>query len=155
MQVIHGRCGLSGSSSQIERRLVDLPKGSSEAKYDTITLPEEFHEFDTQLPEVNAIDVAQHFTLNQSRAEDITLLEEDYRRDILFHCDSFGEDTEILRHHSSLSDSLQASFCSLLADHNSLNLTGDKTASDEGGAYSLMCDGFGDEGFAGDMIGRC
>ncbi|XP_054836452.1 double-strand-break repair protein rad21-like protein 1 [Eublepharis macularius] len=128
--------------------LVDLPKGSSEAKYDTITLPEEFHEFDTQLPEVNAIDVAQHFTLNQSRAEDITLLEEDYRRDILFQGDSLGEETEIPRQHS---DSLQASFCGLLTDHDSLNLTGDKTALDES-AYSLIHDGFGDEGFAGDMI---
>nr|XP_056700897.1 double-strand-break repair protein rad21-like protein 1 [Euleptes europaea] len=131
--------------------LLDLPKGNTEAKYDTITLPEEFHEFDTQLPEVNAIDVAQHFTLNQSRAEDITLLEEDYRQDIFFRGNSFGEETEMPRHHGFLSDSFQASFSSLLADHNSSNLTGDKTILDEG-AYSLMHDGFGDEGLAGDMI---
>uniref|UniRef100_A0A803SNY8 RAD21 cohesin complex component like 1 n=1 Tax=Anolis carolinensis TaxID=28377 RepID=A0A803SNY8_ANOCA len=68
--------------------LVDLPKENCEANYDAITLPEEFHDFETQLPEVNAIDVAQHFTLNQSRVEDITLMEEDFR---LPHSGSFGK----------------------------------------------------------------
>ncbi|XP_048353898.1 double-strand-break repair protein rad21-like protein 1 [Sphaerodactylus townsendi] len=131
--------------------LVDLPKGSSEAKYDTITLPEEFHEFDTQLPEVNAIDVAQHFTLNQSRAEDITLFEEDYRQDILFHSNSLGAGIEIPRHPGFLSDSFQASFSSFLTDRDPLNHTGEKNVLDEG-AYLLTYDGFGDEGFAADMI---
>ncbi|XP_053104847.1 double-strand-break repair protein rad21-like protein 1 [Hemicordylus capensis] len=129
--------------------LVDLPKGSSEANYNTITLPEEFHDFDTQLPEVNAIDVAQHFTLNQSRAEDITLIEEDYRQDILLHGGIFGEETEIPRQHSFISDSLPASSSILLTNHSSLNLTGEKTTLDE---LELKHDGFGDEGIAGDMI---
>lgn len=32
--------------------LVDLPKGTSEANYYAITLPEDFHDFDAQLPDV-------------------------------------------------------------------------------------------------------
>ncbi|XP_062977248.1 double-strand-break repair protein rad21-like protein 1 [Elgaria multicarinata webbii] len=130
--------------------LVDLPKGNSEANYNAITLCEEFHDFDTQLPEVNAIDVAQHFTLNQSRAEDITLTEEHYRQDVL-RGDSFGEEIEIPRQRSFFSDSLLSSSNSLLVDHSSLNFTGDKTAWDED-TYALKHDGFGDEGVAGDMI---
>ncbi|XP_071882439.1 double-strand-break repair protein rad21-like protein 1 isoform X2 [Anas platyrhynchos] len=62
--------------------LVDLPEESFEAAYQSITLPEEFHDFDTPLPDLNAIDVAEHFTLNRSRAEDITLTE-DYESNIL------------------------------------------------------------------------
>ncbi|XP_009891710.1 PREDICTED: double-strand-break repair protein rad21-like protein 1 [Charadrius vociferus] len=65
--------------------LVDLPEESFEAAYQSITLPEEFHDFETPLPDLNAIDVAEHFTLNQSRAEDITLTE-DYESNILL-CD--------------------------------------------------------------------
>uniref|UniRef100_A0A7M4EJ92 Rad21/Rec8-like protein N-terminal domain-containing protein n=1 Tax=Crocodylus porosus TaxID=8502 RepID=A0A7M4EJ92_CROPO len=56
--------------------LVDLPKENFEATYHSITLPEDFHDFDTPLPDSNAIDVAEHFSLNQSRAEDITLTED-------------------------------------------------------------------------------
>ncbi|XP_009069282.1 PREDICTED: double-strand-break repair protein rad21-like protein 1 [Acanthisitta chloris] len=66
--------------------LLDLPVENTEADYQSITLPEEFHDFETPLPDVNAIDVAEHFTLNQSRAEDITLTE-DYESNILL-CDS-------------------------------------------------------------------
>ncbi|KAJ7332185.1 hypothetical protein JRQ81_014365, partial [Phrynocephalus forsythii] len=130
--------------------LVDLPKGNSEANYDAITLPEEFHDFDTQLPDVNAIDVAQHFTLNQSKAEDITLIEEDYR---LLHGDSFGGDTDVLRHSGFFSDSFLAtpSPSDVLADHCSLSVTADKNELDED-VYILKHDGFGDEGVAEDMI---
>ncbi|KAI6073998.1 Double-strand-break repair protein rad21-like protein 1 isoform X2 [Aix galericulata] len=69
--------------------LVDLPEESFEAAYQSITLPEEFHDFDTPLPDLNAIDVAEHFTLNRSRAEDITLTE-DYESNILL-CDRIFE----------------------------------------------------------------
>ncbi|KAH0619296.1 hypothetical protein JD844_019257 [Phrynosoma platyrhinos] len=128
--------------------LVDLPKENCEANYDAITLPEEFHDFDTQLPEVNAIDVAQHFTLNQSKAEDITLMEEDFR---LPNGDSFGEEIEIPRPGSFFSDSLLPSSIGVLADHSSLSITENKIALNED-AYVLKHDGFGDEGAAEDMI---
>ncbi|XP_063153129.1 double-strand-break repair protein rad21-like protein 1 [Candoia aspera] len=125
--------------STFQPGLVDLPKGNSEANYDAITLPEEFYDFDTQLPEMNAINVAQHFTLNQSKTEDITLTE-DYRQNVLLTGNNFDEEIEIPRHCSFCSDSLINSSNSLLADHSS----SDKTA--------LECDGFGDEGVARDMI---
>ncbi|XP_072773202.1 double-strand-break repair protein rad21-like protein 1 isoform X2 [Taeniopygia guttata] len=65
--------------------LLDLPEENFEAAYQSITLPEEFHDFEAPLPDVKAIDVAEHFTLNQSRAEEITLTE-DYESSILL-CD--------------------------------------------------------------------
>ncbi|XP_006274319.2 double-strand-break repair protein rad21-like protein 1 isoform X1 [Alligator mississippiensis] len=130
--------------------LVDLPKENFEATYRSITLPEDFHDFDTPLPDLNAIDVAEHFCLNQSRAEDITL-REDYGRDILLCEGNFGEETAILRQHNFFDDSILISTNSLLADHNSSSLTGDKSRLCED-AYIFKLDGFGDEEAAGDMI---
>uniref|UniRef100_A0A8C1TI27 RAD21 cohesin complex component a n=1 Tax=Cyprinus carpio TaxID=7962 RepID=A0A8C1TI27_CYPCA len=56
--------------------VVDLPEDNREAAYNAITLPEEFHDFDQPLPDLDDIDVAQQFTLNQSRVEEITMREE-------------------------------------------------------------------------------
>ncbi|XP_061293101.1 double-strand-break repair protein rad21-like protein 1 isoform X4 [Bos javanicus] len=123
--------------------LVDLPKESFEAAYSTITLPEEFHDFDTQT--MNAIDVLECSIQNQSKPEEITL-REDYGNDLLFHAGSFGEEPEILRRHSLFDDSILLSSSGLLLEHSSGSPTGDK---------SLFCgsgDGFGDEGAAGEMI---
>ncbi|XP_062835192.1 double-strand-break repair protein rad21-like protein 1 isoform X2 [Anolis carolinensis] len=128
--------------------LVDLPKENCEANYDAITLPEEFHDFETQLPEVNAIDVAQHFTLNQSRVEDITLMEEDFR---LPHSGSFGEEIEIPRQSSFLNDSLLTGSGGFLLDRSFLSFSGDKIALNEEESI-LKHDGFGDEGAVEDMI---
>ncbi|XP_039240841.1 double-strand-break repair protein rad21-like protein 1 isoform X3 [Pipra filicauda] len=72
---------LTKMKSAFRPGLLDLPEENFEAAYQSITLPEEFHDFETPLPDVNAIDVAEHFTLNQSRAEDITLTE-DYESNI-------------------------------------------------------------------------
>ncbi|XP_026546390.1 double-strand-break repair protein rad21 homolog [Notechis scutatus] len=128
--------------STFQPGLVDLPKGNSEAIYNAITLPEVFHDFDTQLPDMNAIEVAQHFTLHQSKIEDITLTEF-YGQNVL-HGSNFVEEIEIPRHASFFSDSLINSSNSLLADHSSSNLTGGKIA--------LEYDGFGDEEAGRDMI---
>ncbi|XP_070600509.1 double-strand-break repair protein rad21-like protein 1 isoform X2 [Erythrolamprus reginae] len=128
--------------STFQPGLVDLPKGICEADYDAITLPEEFYDFDTQLPDMNAIEVAQHFTLHQSKTEDITLTEF-YGQNIL-SSGNFDDGIEIPRHASFFGDSLINSSNSLLADHGSSNLTGNKIA--------LEYDGFGDEGAGRDMI---
>ncbi|TMS18415.1 Double-strand-break repair protein rad21-like protein [Larimichthys crocea] len=56
--------------------VVDLPEENREAAYNAITLPEEFHDFDQPLPDLDDIDVAQQFNLNQSRVEEITMREE-------------------------------------------------------------------------------
>ncbi|XP_048066764.1 double-strand-break repair protein rad21-like protein 1 [Megalobrama amblycephala] len=53
----------------------DLPEVAMEATLKAITLPEDFTDFDTQLPDLNTIDVVDHFSLNQCRTEDITLKE--------------------------------------------------------------------------------
>ncbi|XP_068567364.1 RAD21 cohesin complex component b [Cebidichthys violaceus] len=56
--------------------VVDLPEENREAAYNAITLPEEFHDFDQPLPDLDDIDIAQQFNLNQSRVEEITMREE-------------------------------------------------------------------------------
>ncbi|KAG8131540.1 hypothetical protein E2320_009456 [Naja naja] len=128
--------------SAFQPELVDLPKGNSEANFDAITLPEEFNDFDTQLPGMNATEDAQHFTLHQSKPEDITLTEF-YGQNVL-NGGNFVEEIEIPRHASFFSDNLINSSHSFLADHSSWNLTGDKIA--------FEYDGFGDEGAERDMI---
>ncbi|XP_039093730.1 double-strand-break repair protein rad21-like protein 1 isoform X1 [Hyaena hyaena] len=123
--------------------LVDLPKENFEAAYNAITLPEEFHDFDTQ--NVNAIDVSEHFTQNQSRPEEITL-REDYANDLLFQAGSFGEESEILRRHSFFDDNILLNSSGPLVEPSSGSLIGEKSLFYDSG------DGFGDEGAAGEMI---
>ncbi|NXL63468.1 RD21L protein, partial [Chordeiles acutipennis] len=133
--------------------LVDLPEENIEAAYQSITLPEEFHDFETPLPDLNAIDVAQHFTLNQSRAEDITLTE-DYESNILLCDRNFGERNEepdALRRQSCSDVSILTSSNSLMADHNSASVNGEKSAP-QADSYCFENDCFGDEEDAADMI---
>uniref|UniRef100_A0A8B9SLH7 RAD21 cohesin complex component like 1 n=1 Tax=Anas platyrhynchos TaxID=8839 RepID=A0A8B9SLH7_ANAPL len=132
--------------------LVDLPEESFEAAYQSITLPEEFHDFDTPLPDLNAIDVAEHFTLNRSRAEDITLTE-DYESNILLWDRNFDEEPETLRKQSSFDGSFLMSSNNLMADHTSASINGDKSALHED-VYCFEQDCFGDEEAGADMIGR-
>ncbi|NWX73547.1 RD21L protein, partial [Alca torda] len=133
--------------------LVDLPEETFEAAYQSITLPEEFHDFETPLPDLNAIDVAEHFTLNQSKAEDITL-REDYESNILLCDRNFGERNEepdALRKQSFSDSSILMSSNSRVADHNSASVNGDKFALHRD-TYSFENDCFGDEEEAVDMI---
>ncbi|XP_057559682.1 double-strand-break repair protein rad21-like protein 1 isoform X2 [Hippopotamus amphibius kiboko] len=123
--------------------LVDLPKENFEAAYNAITLPEQFHDFDTQ--SANAIAVSEHFAQNQSKPEEITL-REDYGNDLLFQAASFGEEPEILRRHSFFDDNILLNSSGPLVEHSSGSLTGDKSLFYDSG------DGFGDEGAAGEMI---
>ncbi|KAL7884241.1 hypothetical protein AOLI_G00070110 [Acnodon oligacanthus] len=53
----------------------DLPVEGMEAMFKAVTLPEDFTDFDLQLPDLSTIDVVDHFSLNQSRTEEITLKE--------------------------------------------------------------------------------
>ncbi|XP_009281017.1 PREDICTED: double-strand-break repair protein rad21-like protein 1 [Aptenodytes forsteri] len=130
--------------------LVDLPEENFEAAYQSITLPEEFHDFETPLPDLNAIDVAEHFTLNQSRAEDITLTE-DYKSDILLCDRNFEEEPDALRKQSFFDGGILMSSNSLVADRNSASVNGDKSALRED-TYCFQHDCFGDEEDAADMI---
>ncbi|XP_048849591.1 double-strand-break repair protein rad21 homolog A-like isoform X2 [Brienomyrus brachyistius] len=84
--------------------VVDLPEENREAAYNAITLPEEFHDFDQPLPDLDDIDVAQQFTLNQSRVEEITMREEVGNINILQENDfaDFGmDDREMMREESA------------------------------------------------------
>uniref|UniRef100_A0A8C0DC48 RAD21 cohesin complex component like 1 n=1 Tax=Balaenoptera musculus TaxID=9771 RepID=A0A8C0DC48_BALMU len=123
--------------------LVDLPKENLEAAYNAITLPEEFHDFDPQ--NVNAIDVSEHFTQNQSKPEEITL-REDYDNDLLFHAGNFEEEPEILRRHSFFDDNILLNSSGPLVEQSSGSLIGEIFLFYDSG------DGFGDEGAAGEMI---
>ncbi|KAF4076068.1 hypothetical protein AMELA_G00226280 [Ameiurus melas] len=87
--------------------VVDLPEDNREAAYNAITLPEEFHDFDQPLPDLDDIDVAQQFTLNQSRVEEITMREEVGNLSLMNddHFGDFGiEDREILREEATFED---------------------------------------------------
>ncbi|KAI5711485.1 hypothetical protein M8J75_000741 [Diaphorina citri] len=56
--------------------MVDLPEDNREAAVNAITLPEVFHDFETTMPEINDVDMEAQFSLNQSRAEEITMRED-------------------------------------------------------------------------------
>ncbi|XP_064160413.1 double-strand-break repair protein rad21-like protein 1 isoform X2 [Anguilla rostrata] len=70
----------------------DLPSENLEATFKVITLPEDFADFSSQLPDINAIEVADHFSLNQCRTEDITL-KEDLGNSFLLLQSDFGEES--------------------------------------------------------------
>ncbi|KAL0962482.1 hypothetical protein UPYG_G00340600 [Umbra pygmaea] len=80
--------------------VVDLPEENREAAYNAITMPEEFHDFDQPLPDLDDIDVTKQFTLNQSRVEEITMREEVGSINLLQENDfaDFGmDDREMMR----------------------------------------------------------
>ena len=56
--------------------MVDLPEENREAAVNAITLPEVFHDFDTAMPSLEDVDLQSQFTMNQSRAEEITMRED-------------------------------------------------------------------------------
>ncbi|XP_014262655.1 double-strand-break repair protein rad21-like protein 1 isoform X2 [Cimex lectularius] len=93
--------------------MVDLPEDNREAAINAITLPEVFHDFDTAMPELNDVDIEAQFSLNQSRAEEITM-REDYGNmsSLVEQEEGFGdmgfgaEGPDILRHASRLEQSL-------------------------------------------------
>ncbi|KAL2296983.1 hypothetical protein Nmel_015035 [Mimus melanotis] len=130
--------------------LLDLPVENFEAAYQSITLPEEFHDFEAPLPDVKAIDVAEHFTLNQSKPEEITLTE-DYESSILLCDRNFDEEADALRRQSFFEGSVLTSSNSLVANPNSTSTSGDKSVLHED-VYCFQDDHFGDEEDAVDMI---
>ncbi|KAL1123634.1 hypothetical protein AAG570_002710 [Ranatra chinensis] len=98
--------------------MVDLPEDNREAAINAITLPEVFHDFDTAMPELkfcfSDVDIEAQFSLNQSRAEEITL-REDYGNvsSLVEHEEGFGDmgfgadGPDLLRHASSGITSLE------------------------------------------------
>ncbi|XP_041802585.1 double-strand-break repair protein rad21-like protein 1 [Chelmon rostratus] len=71
---------------------IDMPVEGLEATIKAITLIEDFTSFDAQLPDQSNIDVVDHFSLNQSRSEEITL-KEDFGNGFLNLVD-FGDESQ-------------------------------------------------------------
>ncbi|KAL0126584.1 hypothetical protein PUN28_005146 [Cardiocondyla obscurior] len=92
--------------------MVDLPEEHREAAVTAITLPEVFHDFDTAMPELKDVDIEAQFSLNQSRAEEITMREDYGSLSLVTHDQGFGdmsfdaEPPELLRHGSGIEPSL-------------------------------------------------
>ncbi|KAF7210854.1 RAD21 cohesin complex component b [Nothobranchius furzeri] len=112
--------------------VVDLPEENREAAYNAITLPEEFHDFDQPLPDLDDIDVAQQFNLNQSRVEEITMREEVGNLNLLQDNDfaDFGMDErEMMREESAFEVDIMGSSASnlLLEAEGGANQMADKS----------------------------
>ncbi|XP_055081373.1 RAD21 cohesin complex component b [Periophthalmus magnuspinnatus] len=125
--------------------VVDLPEENREAAYNAITLPEEFHDFDQPLPDLDDLDVAQQFNLNQSRAEEITMREEVGNLSLLQDNDfsDFGmDDREMMREGSAFEvDIMGASASNLLLEAEGGANQTDKSNHLE---YDQYKDDFGD-----------
>ena len=78
-----------------------------------ITLPEVFHDFDTAMPDLAEVDIQAQFSMNQTRAEEITMREDYGNINLDTGDDGFGDQVgspEMLRDASSIG----MDFCSKL-----------------------------------------
>ena len=91
--------------------MVDLPEENREAAINAITLPEVFHDFDTAMPDLDdVVDLGQQLSMNQTRAEEITMREDYGNINLDTVDDGFGEQIgspEMLR--SALGEFLRSS----------------------------------------------
>ena len=142
--------------------MVDLPEEHREAAVTAITLPEVFHDFDSAMPELNDVDIEAQFTLNQSRAEEITMREDYGNITLVAHDDGFGDmgafdgdHTDLMRSPHSLEPSLdQANL--LFSDGPSVDLVEDKDLRSAVGGHSIrsaleMDAPIRDDGFGGNL----
>ncbi|XP_050666844.1 double-strand-break repair protein rad21 homolog isoform X2 [Leptidea sinapis] len=118
--------------------MVDLPEEHREAAMNAITLPEVFHDFDTAMPELNEVDIEAQYSLNQSRAEEITMREDYGSLNLVTHDDGFGDmgfDTDnpdIMRDAIGNEGGLEQSNL-LFAEGSSLDLAKDGSGTGAGG----------------------
>ncbi|XP_045514622.1 double-strand-break repair protein rad21 homolog isoform X1 [Pieris brassicae] len=125
--------------------MVDLPEEHREAAMNAITLPEVFHDFDTAMPELNEVDIEAQFSLNQSRAEEITMREDYGSLNLVTHDDGFGDmgfDTEnpdIMRDAIGNEGGLEQSNL-LFAEGSSLELGKDGQNAGVGGAAPVLAE---------------
>ncbi|KAJ1521100.1 hypothetical protein ONE63_002802 [Megalurothrips usitatus] len=143
--------------------MVDLPEEHREAAVTAITLPEVFHDFDSAMPELNDVDIEAQFTLNQSRAEEITMREDYGNITLVPHDDGFGDMGAFDTDHSDLMRSPHALEPSL-DQHNLLfsdgpsvdHLVEDKDLRSAVGSHSIrsaleMDAPIRDDGFGGNL----
>ena len=143
--------------------MVDLPEENREAAVNAITLPEVFQDFDTAMPSLDDVDLQSQFTMNQTRAEEITM-REDYGNINLENAadDDFGdmpmdESNAALRTGSELRESTnlfndeEPSIDAGPSGEKSMQLQLDNPMGDDGFGASLGGD-FGDNGDSGGEI---
>lgn len=98
--------------------MLDLSDSNREAQYKSITRQEEFYDFNQPLPDLNNIEAVDHFTLNQSRVEDITM-KEDYNQQVVH--ESIGN-LDPLREEFINESGFEVSTNSVLAESNFVGL---------------------------------
>jgi len=101
--------------------MVDLPEDNREAAMNAITLPEVFHDFDTAMPNLDEVDIQAQFSMNQTRAEEITMREDYGNINLDTGDDGFGDQVgspEMLRDASSIEPDFGADSISLAADND-------------------------------------
>ena len=139
--------------------MVDLPEENREAAVNAITLPEVFHDFDTEMPDLNDVDISAQFSMNQTRAEEITMREDYGNINLEQGDDDFGgpgvamDDTaersevEAMRSGPAAGNNLEQSSNFLTDQQPSTSAINDKAGSMMGD------DGFGGSGGGEDGFG--
>jgi len=140
--------------------MVDLPEDKREAAMNAITLPDVFHDFEAEMPELDDMDIQQQFVMNQSRVEEITM-REDYGNITLSHeDDGFGDSMELeapemLRDVSHVHQqfatelSLETDVSKARDQSREISLHGDLSAPGTSGTQQTLDAPIGDDGFGG------
>lgn len=108
--------------------MVDLPEDNREAAMNAITLPEVFHDFDTAMPNLDEVDIQAQFSMNQTRAEEITMREDYGNINLDTEDDGFGDSMsmdpqtpEMLRDASTMEPNFGADHISLAGEESRTN----------------------------------
>ena len=146
--------------------MVDLPEDKREAAMNAITLPDVFHDFDTEMADLEDMDMHHQFALNHTRVEEITMREDYGNITLSTEDDGFGdgidmEPPEMLRdtsHMGHFGDELSlGSELSKGRDQSHrdsfqpLELTGPSTSGKPLDA-PIQDDGFGGVGLVQDLL---
>jgi len=131
--------------------MVDLPEDKREAAMNAITLPDVFHDFDTAMPDLDDVDIDSQFTLNQTRAEEITM-REDYGNITLNDGDDGFGDSQIDMEPEMLRDGSVAqhdNFASIGGNDMEFESQKDRDASGPSKDPTILDAPIDDDGFGG------
>jgi len=136
--------------------MVDLPEDNREAAMNAITLPEVFHNFDTTMPDLNDVDIQAQFSMNATRAEEITMREDYGNINLEAADDGFGEQIgspELLRDASSIEPDFGADSVSFAGgadmDFSRTNSAMDQSSLLLGQSHSMI---LGEQSLAGSVM---
>ncbi len=137
--------------------MVDLPEQENrEAAVNAITLPEVFHDFDTEMPDLDADDIQRQFSMNQTRAEEITLREDDINAK---HANDDDQNIDDFDDHSIMRGDPTASHSNALFEDDPSSLGGkavndDFAVPEAGGLFEGAGGGLFDEPVAPEVAGN-